>query len=412
MKTIKSFLLVFSSVCALHADTLAELIEKAKNNDSLGAQILESQRNDAIKGSALRQYSPKLELIGSYHKKANAVDFEAKEVKSGELRASMNIFDGLKRESSILAASKNSQASKRQTEYTKQSIMLDIVKEYYSYFDARSSLEAVKFKIEELDQSIKKLTILTTNGLATKDTLEAMVASKKEALYDMENISLALENSLLKLELYTNSDIKELSFTKLLETKIEPRQRADIEADKLLLESLRYDERQNTYLPTLYIQNSYTKHKYSTYDDMGGVQKQPTYNNELSLQLSFTIFDFGKISKDREAARLKTLSAAKNLAYKENGAKIEAKLKKIELAAAKAKLEAAKAGLEATSTAYDYTKKRFDANLISYTDYLSELTKKQDAIMRAKTAENTVELKKAELAFATGIDITTLVKGE
>jgi outer membrane protein len=412
MKTIKSFLLVFSSVCALQADTLVELIDKAKNNDALGAQILESQRSDAVKSGALRQYSPKLELIGSYRKKANAVVFEPKEVKTGELRASMNIFDGLKRENSILAASKNSQAARRQTEFTKQSIMLDIIREYYSYFDARSSLEAVKFKIEELDQSIKKLTILTTNGLATRDTLEAMIASKKEALYDMENISLALENSLLKLELYTNSNIKELSFTKLIEARAETKERADIEADKLILESLRYDERQNTYLPTLYIQNSYTKNKYSAYDEMGGMQKLPAYNNELSLQLSFTIFDFGKISKEKEAARLKTLSAAKNLAYKENSVKIEAKLKKIELAAAKAKLQAAQAGLEATSTAYDFTKRRFDSNLISYTDYLSELTKKQDAITRAKTAGNTVELKKAELAFATGVDIATLIKGE
>jgi outer membrane protein len=410
-KTSIASIFIFMAASVLSADTLAQLIEKAKNNDGLNAQMMETAKADAVKSSELRGYSPKLELIGGYYKKANGVVFEPKEVKTGELRASMALFDGLRRDGAIKSASKNAEAQRYKTEFTKQNIMLDIIREYYSYFDALSALEAVKFKLSELEQNIKKLTILTTNGLATKDTLEAMVASKKEAEFDKENISLSLENSLLKLELYTNSNVGELSFSTLPEIAVDKAERADIKADKLAVEALRYNEWQSTYLPTLSIQDSYKKSKYSAYDDMGGLQRQPEYNNELSLQLSFTLFDFGKISKDREAARFQTLSAAKNLAYKESSAKIETRLKKIELSAAKTKLEAAKAGLEATSTAYEYSKKRFDANLISYTDYLSELTKKQDAYMRAKAAEDAVELKKAELAFAMGIDINTLIKG-
>ncbi len=405
--------LIIAAMClgALHAQTLGELLEKAKNNGALQAQMLQEQKSESQKGAAMRAYSPTVEAIGAYSKKANTVVFEPKAVKTGEIRASMTIFDGLRRESAIGAATKNADAQKLTTEFTKQSVYLDITKEYYAYFDALYALEAVDFKIRELEQNIKKFGVLVTNGLATKDSLEAMTASKKEAEYERENISLAMQGARLNMELYTSEKISELHPITLAEQSTKEAQRADIKADKLLLESLGHREGQYTYLPTLVVQDSFKKSSYSTYDDMGGLQKLPENNNELLVQLSFTLFDFGRISKEKEAAKLETMAAAKNLAYKQNALGVETKVRRIALEAAKKKLEAAKAGLEATNTAYEYTKKRFDENLISYTDYLSELTKKQDAITRAKTAENAVELKKAELAFASGIDINSLIKG-
>lgn len=409
MKRAIAVILVFG--VAAYAQTLGELLEKAKNNPALQAQMLQEQKSESQKGAAMRAYSPTIEAIGAYSKKANTVVFEPKAVKTGEIRASMTLFDGLRRESTLGAAAKNRDAQKQTTEFTRQNIYLDITKEYYAYFDALYSLEAVDFKLRELEQNIKKFGVLVTNGLATKDSLEAMVASKKEAEYERENISLAMQSAQLNMELYTSEKISDLHPVKLAEYNAQETQRADIKADKLLLESLGYREGQYTYLPTFVVQDSFKKSSYSTYDDMGGLQKLPENNNELLVQLSFTLFDFGRISKEKEAAKLETMAAAKNLAYKQNALGVEISLRRIALEAAKKKLEAAKAGLEATSTAYEYTKKRFDENLISYTDYLSELTKKQDAITRAKTAENAVELKKAELAFASGIDINSLIKG-
>jgi outer membrane protein len=400
-------------VATLYGEGLGSLVEKLKNNDGLQAAMMNEQKSVEQKNSTLTAYSPKLEAFGTYYKKANGVVFEPKEVKSGELRASMIIFDGFKREAKYSTAKKNMEAFAYKTKYTKQSLMLDTIREYYSYFDAKAALEAVRFKKSELDGNVKKLTVLTENGLATKDTLEAVVAAKKDAEFEESNIALAMENSLLKLELYTNAPVENLTLTKLREVNTQAAgDRDDIKADKLTVESLKHAEKQNTYLPTLALQDSYKKYKYSYYDDMGGMQKLPAYNNELTLQLSFTIFDFGLIKKEREIARLEAMSAAKNLAYKETSAKIEARLKQSEYTAAKTKAEAAKASLAATDTTYDYTKKRFDANLVSYTDYLTELTKKYEALSRAKSAENNVEIKKAELAFAMGIDLDTLINGD
>lgn len=411
MRLILSALLCSASI---YAQGLGSLVEKLQNNDALQAAALNEEKSVVQKNATLTAYSPKLEAIGTYYKKANGIVFEPKEVKSGELRASMLIFDGLKRESKYSSAKKNTEAYIYKTKYTKQTLLLDTIREYYSYFDAKAALEAVKFKEAELDESIKKLTVLTQNELATKDTLEAVTAAKKDAEFEEANILLAIENSLLKLELYANSKVENLEYAKLREfdASSDGFVRDDIKADRLGVESLRSAEGESSYLPTLALQDSFKRYKYSYYDDMGGLQRLPTYNNELTLQLSFTLFDFGLIKKEREIARLETMSAAKNLSYKERSAKIEAKLKRLEFEAAKRKMESAKASLESTTTTYDYTKKRFDANLVSYTDYLTELTKKQDAISRAKNAEDNVEIKKAELAFALGIDLHTLINGD
>ncbi len=404
---------ILSFACVLNAQGLGALLDKLKDNDSLQSAMLDEQKSGVQKDSTLAAYSPKLEAIGTYYKKANAVAFDPKEVKSGELKASMLLFDGLKRESRYGAAKKNAEAYAYKTKYTKQTLMLDTIKEYYSYFDSKAALEAVKFKQSELDEHIKKLTILVENGLSTKDTLQAVIAAKKDAEFEEANILLAIENSLLKLELYSNSKVETLEYAKLreLDTK-ESGERNDIKADKLSVESLKSAEGQSTYLPTLEIQNSRKYQKYSPYEDMGGQQKLPTYNNEFTAQLTFTIFDFGLIKKEREIARLETLSAAKRLSYKQNSAKIEARLKTSEYEAAKRKYEAAKSSLEATTTTYEFTKKRFDASLVGYTDYLTELTKRQDALSRARSAENNVEIKKAELALALGIDIQNLINGD
>lgn len=402
---------VLATNAILHAQSLSSLLLQVESNEGLQAQKALEQSINSKHSSAIRGYAPKFELLGGYSKKSQTTEFEPKESKVGEAKVSAAIFDGLKREGIIMSASKNAESERFKTGHVKQSIMLDTVREYFGAITAASMSEAIGFKISELDQNIKRLTVLTQNGLATKDTLEAMVASKKEAEYEMENISLALQNSLLKLELYTGKSGIMPTKTILSEPNGE-NERADIKADKLAVEGLKWLEWQSSYLPSLSIENSYKKYSYEQYNDMGGAQKLPEYQNVLSLQLSFTIFDFGKIAKERESARLQTLAASKNLAYKQNGVAIESKLKKIELDAAKKKLDAAKAALAAMETSYGYTKKRFDANLISYTDYLAELTKKEAALSRVASASSEVEIKKAELAFATGIEIQTLTKGE
>ena len=404
---LKNILIFFLISTSLYAVSLKELLNSVEvTNENYQAQQALQQMAKKQYESASKDNFPTLNLIGAYENNSKVLEHEPEDILYGELKASYTLYDGGRITNNKLAKKSLYESQKFNTQYLKQEIMLDIIKEYFSFQNIKSAIEVLNYKINELDVQIKKSEILVKNDLATKDKLQALIASKKESLYDIETLKIDLENSILQLSLLTGVDILPQDDDKLLEPVYKEEQRYDIEAKKLEAQSLKYNEKMHNYLPTISINNSLKKQEYLHYDAI----YNDKLNNQLSLQINFPIFDFGKISKDKEASQLETLALNKEIEYKEKSIQIERKLALKSLESSKIKLDSAIAALEATNTTYDFSKKRFDANLISYTEYLTELTKKQDANYRIILAKNDIELKKANLAFALGIDLLTLIK--
>jgi len=404
---LKNILIFFLISTSLYAVSLKELLNSVEvTNENYQAQQALQQMAKKQYESASKNDFPTLNLIGAYENNSKVLEHEPEDILYGELKASYTLYDGGRITNNKLAKKSLHESQKFNTQYLKQEIMLDVIREYFSFQNSKSAIEVLNYKINELDEQIKKSEILVKNDLATKDKLQALIASKKESLYDIETLKIDLENSILQLSLLTGLDILPQDDDKLLEPVYKEEQRYDIEAKKLEAKSLKYNEKMHNYLPTISINNSLKKQKYLDYDEI----YNDKLNNQISLQINIPIFDFGKISKDKEASQLETLALNKEIEYKEKSIQIERKLALKSLESSKIKLDSAIAALEATNTTYDFSKKRFDANLISYTEYLTELTKKQDANYRVILAQNDIELKKANLAFALGIDLLTLIK--
>lgn len=404
---LKNILILFLISTSLYAVSLKELLNSVEvTNENYQAQQALQQMAKKQYESASKDNFPTLNLIGAYENNSKVLEHEPEDILYGELKASYTLYDGGRITNNKLAKKSLHESQKFNTQYLKQEIMLDVIREYFSFQNSKSAIEVLNYKINELDEQIKKSEILVKNDLATKDKLQALIASKKESLYDIETLKIDLENSILQLSLLTGLDILPQDDDKLLEPVYKEEQRYDIEAKKLEAKSLKYNEKMHNYLPTISINNSLKKQKYLDYDEI----YNDKLNNQISLQINIPIFDFGKISKDKEASQLETLALNKEIEYKEKSIQIERKLALKSLESSKIKLDSAIAALEATNTTYDFSKKRFDANLISYTEYLTELTKKQDANYRIILAKNDIELKKANLAFALGIDLLTLIK--
>ena len=404
---LKNILIFFLISTSLYAVSLKELLNSIEvTNENYQAQQALQQMAKKQYESASKDNFPTLNLIGAYENNSKVLEHEPEDILYGELKASYTLYDGGRITNNKLAKKSLHASQKFNTQYLKQEIMLDVIREYFSFQNSKSAIEVLNYKINELDVQIKKSEILVKNDLATKDKLQALIASKKESLYDIETLKIDLENAILQLSLLTGLDILPQDDDKLLEPIYKEEQRYDIEAKKLEAQSSKYSSEKYNYLPTISINNSLKKQKYLDYDEI----YNDKLNNQISLQINFPIFDFGKISKDKEASQLETLALNKEIEYKEKSIQIERKLALKSLESSKIKLDSAIAALEATNTTYDFSKKRFDANLISYTEYLTELTKKQDANYRVILAQNDIELKKANLAFALGIDLLTLIK--
>ena len=404
---LKNILIFFLISTSLYAVSLKELLNSIEvTNENYQAQQALQQMAKKQYESASKDNFPTLNLIGAYENNSKVLEHEPEDILYGELKASYTLYDGGRITNNKLAKKSLYESQKFNTQYLKQEIMLDVIREYFSFQNSKSAIEVLNYKINELDEQIRKSEILVKNDLATKDKLQALIASKKESLYDIETLKIDLENAILQLSLLTGLDILPQDDDKLLEPIYKEEQRYDIEAKKLEAQSLKYNEKMHNYLPTISINNSLKKQEYLHYDAI----YNDKLNNQISLQINIPIFDFGKISKDKEASQLETLALNKEIEYKEKSIQIERKLALKSLESSKIKLDSAIAALEATNTTYDFSKKRFDANLISYTEYLTELTKKQDANYRVILAQNDIELKKANLAFALGIDLLTLIK--
>jgi outer membrane protein len=404
---LKNILIFFLISTSLYAVSLKELLNSIEvTNENYQAQQALQQMAKKQYESASKDNFPTLNLIGAYENNSKVLEHEPEDILYGELKASYTLYDGGRITNNKLAKKSLHESQKFNTQYLKQEIMLDVIREYFSFQNSKSAIEVLNYKINELDEQIKKSEILVKNDLATKDKLQALIASKKESLYDIETLKIDLENSILQLSLLTGLDILPQDDDKLLEPIYKEEQRYDIEAKKLEAQSSKYSSEKYNYLPTISINNSLKKQEYLHYDEI----YNDKLNNQISLQINIPIFDFGKISKDKEASQLETLALNKEIEYKEKSIQIERKLALKSLESSKIKLDSAIAALEATNTTYEFSKKRFDANLISYTEYLTELTKKQDANYRIILAKNDIELKKANLAFALGIDLLTLIK--
>lgn len=404
---LKNILIFFLISTSLYAVSLKELLNSIEvTNENYQAQQALQQMAKKQYESASKDNFPTLNLIGAYENNSKVLEHEPEDILYGELKASYTLYDGGRITNNKLAKKSLHESQKFNTQYLKQEIMLDVIREYFSFQNSKSAIEVLNYKINELDEQIKKSEILVKNDLVTKDKLQALIASKKESLYDIETLKIDLENSILQLSLLTGLDILPQDDDKLLEPIYKEEQRYDIEAKKLEAQSSKYSSEKYNYLPTISINNSLKKQEYLHYDEI----YNDKLNNQISLQINIPIFDFGKISKDKEASQLETLALNKEIEYKEKSIQIERKLALKSLESSKIKLDSAIAALEATNTTYEFSKKRFDANLISYTEYLTELTKKQDANYRIILAKNDIELKKANLAFALGIDLLTLIK--
>lgn len=410
---IKLFIvLTFWSWQYVQADVgLKELLRAIGNNESYQAQLSYQEKAQKEHESSQKEYFPTVDMIAGRDTKFKKTSYEPQNSDYMGLRASYILFDGFKREAKIASQKSVYDAQTYKSEFTKQQLLLSIIKEYYTIQNAKSGMLVLDYKVKELEENIKNITVLVHNDLATNDKVHAMIASKKEAEYDLESMKLQLESSHLKLLHVTGLSLsldKEEEFLHEAESKND-KQRADIEADKQMALSLEFASSQYTYMPTIAVQYAIKNNTYSAFEEQSGTTSMPKQNSDLSLQFSFPLFDAGKISKDKEAARFGVLALHQEIAYKEKEAKMEQEIAKRALDAAHIKLYAADAALNATSMAYEYAKKRFRENLISHTDYLSELTKKEEAYYRSIAAKNEIELKKAEYAFAMGIDLATLL---
>lgn len=409
---MRPFVLLSFTLLPLIASDLASLLPQAKSNLRVESARLETQRVKEQLEQAKTAYFPTLDATALYQKKDKTTAFEPRTVQGLEIGTKITLFDGLRRESTLDAIHSAIDSAEHSMEQKEQDVLLETIQAYYDYFNAQSSLDAIKDKKIELSAQVERFDILVQNGLATADILKSLIASKRQAEYDEQIQTIALERNRKNIELLTGNTVDTLEYKELSTPHTGEIERNDLQADRSGIETLRHTEGLYTYLPTLSVQGKHREMAYNEYDTMGGANIQPSSQNEIIASLSITLFDMGSIAKAREQARLSTLKAQKLIEYKTKSIKNEAEIAFMSLHASQSAYDAAKSEVEARSEAFDYVKKRFEAGLVNTTTYLSELSDLSTSRAKVQSARHNLQMAKANLAYAYGTDLMTLIEGK
>lgn len=408
---MKHPLILLGIAASLWGNDLFTLLSNTKNNLRIESARLEIEKSQSLLDEAKTAYFPTITAAGIYQRKDKATDFEPKTIKGFELGAEITVFDGFRREALLSALRSNKVGALESLEQERQNVMLETIATYYDYLDTRMRLEVISEKQKELDAQVKRFEILVHNDLSTRDVLKSLIASRLSADYDEHQLKTLIEKHRKHLELLSGVSVAEpISFQPLRDITTGSIMRHDLQSDRASIEILKHTEDRYTYLPTLSVGGKHKSYDYNDYDTMGGANIQPENQNELSAKISMTLFDMGRISQEREQARIDTLKAQKMLDYKTRKLQNDADISFLNIQSAHNALNAARAEEDARHEAFITIKTRFEAGLLNTTDYLSELTALTDARVKARHAQNALQVAKANAAYALGTDLITLTE--
>ena len=186
-------------------------------------------------------------------------------------------------------------------------------------------------------------------------------------------------------------------------------------------QSAKYQARQINYLPIVSVSDTYvinsdiTKNGSLAFKDlppgMSANDMLPMIQrsfplNQNQIMISATIrLDALTIYHQNEAARLGYMKSLKELAYKKEEQKKDERMYRKSLEIAVAKIKASEAALRSANIAFDNVAKKYDAQILNFTDYLQSLTKKVEAEATYNQALNNYEMQKAYYIYYSGQDL-------
>ncbi|RDU67717.1 hypothetical protein CQA53_00895 [Helicobacter didelphidarum] len=408
--------------------TLKELLERANNNYSLQGQNLLNQQAQKEYLISKLAFIPTLDAkynfnhIGAGGRISDPTSYHAQ---NAQLALSWT-FDWSTYEAT---REKNAtmQKTNYDTKYAKQSVYLQVVQQYYTYFSNESTLITLQHKLQQIQSDVDRVQKLYDQGLRTIADLESLKSQASSTKYQIDNATLNLTQSKLLLEYLTNSKIEGIRRANIADPTYVLEDRSDIKSLEYQIKALKYQNAQLHYYPSFTLQDTYTYNMQipNFAQDMinnaianpgggfssGGFLANYAYNHN-SFALNFTYQLFAKIglSVQKQSFTLATLANEKNLAYKKEEQKKDEELYRKAIEVAKNQIISAKASLISANLSYDNMKKRYDANLVTFTEYLTALSTKYDAESTFIQALNNYEMQKANYIFYSGQEIDKYVK--
>jgi outer membrane protein TolC len=386
-------------------------------NLSVQNQLVESSQNslesiqkeyDSVKSG----YLPKVDVGANYattnKETASVAD------KSSTAYASINykIYDGGKKYDVYKSYESSIKSSQESLEGLKNQIALEVTNYYYNYLTYLSSKDAKQKEIEQLQSQFNRLSNYLKVGSITEDELDKIVSRVETANVDLHEIELNLQTILHNLEYMVGQKVTITEGSKLKEPEEGTKEatRNDIKALEYDLDTQLSNARseKSGYLPNITIDDTYTY--YDRQFNNSAWNSTLDEQNIVSLNLNWNIFSFGETQNKYESKYKQYLSLKSRYEYEKNKANVDLQLAQKAYAISKFKFQSAQLGLKAANSAYEVVKAKYENGLVDNVAYLESLSEKFNAISMVEKSKNDLEIKKANIIFHSGKDLTGYIQ--
>ncbi len=392
---------------------LAELIRNANNNYSL--QSAQLQVSQALKNHTIAKvkFLPTLNSNYTYsHRNRSSTLDPVYDMQLLNTKLDLNLFKGFSTINGIKEKSATYRSTLASMEYTRQSIYLQVVQQYYQYFNNMAQLVALKRKLAELRADIKRTSQLFDQGLTTIDNLESAKAQGALSQNDITDMEFAIEQNRLTLEYLTNSKIPSLKRTTILEPNLGIRERADLRSLREQITAIHYQNKQLNYYPSIDLTDDWQYYIQKPAFAIGNRLDNlfPTQQNTVSLVISLDLLSDVGLNLQKQYVRLGQLAQEKTLTYKKLEQQKDEQLYRKSLDMARSKIRSSEASLKSATLSYESIKKKYNASLVDFTTYLRALRTRFDAEVIYNQSLNNYEMQKANYIFYSGHHIQDYVR--
>lgn len=386
---------------------LKDLIKSAEQNYQILAKDDGIARAEAEKMSAYLEFGPSITANYNYGYQTNPSSLKSNYIGDQNIQVGINynLYTGFTSVNKVKQKSAEIRASVADKQFTQESLYLQIVQQYYAYFTHYSNLQSLKQKKTLLVSNVQRLQKLYNSGLSTINDVEALKAEASLTEYQIAQAELDVEQSRLNLELLANTEVTSLARVTLEDPQLKiAKTRSDIIALGAQAQSLDFQKRQITYAPTISLYDNFSYNPDGLFSS-SSEKMQNTVGVSITMQ-----FDSMSRYMQKEAVGLSYLQAMKNVAYKKEEQKRDIKLYRKSLEIAKVKVKSAEAGLKSAMIAFENVSKQYDAQLVTYVDYLNALSQKFTAEATYVESLNNYEVQKANFVFYSGQDLKQYIQ--
>lgn len=381
MRKIVTLLLIFNALNAF-SDTVSLTLENA---------VQKAYENDkGIKSSKLELENAKLDKWMAFKSGLPTVTYNAQTSVDGDLSKaylSLNqtIFDGGKTIIAIKSSNKYLDLSEYKLENTKNSVELTVINQYITILSNQKQLEIYNNSKKELESSYQKIQRKYELGLVNKTDVLDMnysLINLDSSIIQVENAleisKLNLKNTLglnksddIQLEEIENLDVEVLSidFSKDIEQAKETSLTAKTSRVTTELQKASEGTSRATLLPEVSLNVLYGNLEYVD-GNLKEAVKDEHIDSATSITISGTLFDWGSNWDSYKQAKNKTKIAVETENTTQDTLEVNIKTAYLELLRLEKQKEAKEKAFESAKENYTYQKQRYEAGLISTTDYL------------------------------------------